>query len=145
MFLFFSNIINEHDVVYKIIKAEVNIDGVRRDIILKNISIYGLIKKIFSAKHDINDLIMYKKHIITDITLKNKNRTVSIKKLFDHYSDKSKFFDHYVYLLLNLKNIDFNLENDKIEIKYLCTLKPEVKEHNLKDVYKLHISDIYDV
>lgn len=138
-----SSFINIYDSKHDLMKIEIFINGVFKDIIYENVNIRDVIKKINKMVYDINDSIMNKKFIVTDIEL-DTNYKLSLKKLFDHYSDKSKKYDHSIKNILLLKNIN-HTENDLITIKYLQMLKYKEIKYKLGDVYNNHICDIYNL
>ena len=128
-----------------LIKIETYEKGNIRDIIFHNKNMLQIVNTINHLKHDINETIMNKKYIISDIVLiDNLNQTtISLKKLLDHYSDKSKKYDHQIKNLLNLKKIQHS-ENYTLQIKYIYLLKYNIKTYILKDIYDWHICDIYN-
>lgn len=123
---------------YDYIKIELYND-ITRNILCSNANLYNVIIDINKIKYDINELTMNKKCITTNISLND----ISIKDLIEHYSDKSKIFNHTIKNLLSYKNITYNENNDELIITYFQG-KKNIKKLFLKNIINIHISDLYE-
>lgn len=127
-----------------LIKLELFKNNSSKDIIFENLKMLDVIGKLNNIDHDINDNIMAKKCIITDVSLQNKDGKCSIKNIIEHYSDKSKKYDHTIKNILMIKNINHTMD-DTIEIRYIHNLKRQHQKYILRDIYNDHICDLYNI
>lgn len=127
------------DKKYKLVKVEIMNHEYVRDLVFANITMSELIDLIYKVKFDANELLLQKKYIVTDIKL---NSYGTVKKIFDHYADRSKIYNHSLRNMFLLKNIPWN-DDDVIEVNYLKINGKHTNKFNISDVIDRHISELY--
>jgi len=131
--------LNQTNMSYDIIKAEIYKDGITRNIIWPCCTIEKVINEIDIVKFDVNETIMPTKIIILNIYLDSNK--LQLKNLFDHYADSSKLHNHTIRTLLLLKDIKWN-NNDNIIVEYL-QMRKQIKKYSIGTVLDKHISELY--
>lgn len=139
-----NKILENNDEKYKLVQMEIIQNNSNRKIIFENNNLSEIIDKIENVNYDVNDYIMNKKCIISEINLVKENNKIPLKKIFDQYSDRTKLFDHKIKNILTLNGVQYN-ETDTLEIKYINFPKREQKFYNFMNIINWHIFDIYNL
>lgn len=136
-----SRVMNYMDPSLSIVDVVIE-DKSSRKIILENKNLRETMEIIKNETFDVNELIMTKKYIVTDIVLTNGDETVSIKKELDEYADNNKKYEsHTVKNILLVKNIQIP-DGAKIEVRYLQFINKRKKQI---DDMNTHIADVYNI
>lgn len=138
------NKVNINKKKYNIVHFNIFKNNLIKKVIMENDYLENMINKAYNLQIDVNDYIMNKKHIITDINICGSKRKISVKNILDDYSDKNKNFDHSIKNILLFSNIDF-YDDDVFEIKYIEFPKKKTKLYYLNDILKWHICDVYNL
>jgi hypothetical protein len=101
---------------YKIVKLELKNTTCTRDILIEYENLDTIVNIANDTNFNINELFMNKKVIVTNIVLIHDNNRTDIKKLLEHYADRSGLYNaHTLNTILLLKNLKFN-QDSQIEV-----------------------------
>jgi hypothetical protein len=136
---------NKLNKTYFLTKVELTNSRMTRNLLFYNRDMEYIINKIKHVNYDINELMLNKNFIMKDLLLVQDDSRITIRRLIENYSDRSKIYPcHTLRNILKIKNI--NHENGKLMLEYIVIPEgKKYKEYNLEEILDVHISDLYDI